>query len=393
MTATLTGEPAERAAPTRVAVVVPRRRTHLRYVDVVRVLTVALVVGVHVIALTPLAVTLSGGAVLTVLHVSREVFFLLTAFVLFVGYGRRESVRWPVFWRRRYLFVVVQYVVWTVVYFLVDPELPSTVGSALRVIGYDLATGAARYHLYFLLISMQIYLVFPLLRGLVRVTYRHHRTLLTGCAVYQLAVYALAQAGWWTRLGNELLPSYLGFVIAGCVAGWHREALVEWTRRHTPAVFGGVAAAIALGVGVFLTQVWVGGMPPEQASNVFQPVIVVESVAVGWAFLAIGLRWEDRGAPAERVIRAGGDVSFGVYLMHPLLLQGVLRVATTTGLIAMIDRLPAGLGVTVQLLALVPLLYAACALIAVAARRTPLSLPATGRSRQKSPARLKTGVT
>ena len=41
MTATLTGEPAERAAPTRVAVVVPRRRTHLRYVDVVRVLTVA----------------------------------------------------------------------------------------------------------------------------------------------------------------------------------------------------------------------------------------------------------------------------------------------------------------------------------------------------------------
>lgn len=363
---------------------VPKPAVRMRYVDVVRVLTVALVIGVHLIALTPWTVTLSGGALLTMLHVSREVFFLLTAFVLSVGYARRKSVRWLAFWRRRYLFVVVPYVVWTVVYFLADPVMPPTIRLSLDTLGYDLATGAARYHLYFLLVSMQIYLVFPLLRALVRRTEGHHRALLIGCAVFQLGFYTVAQLGWLAEYRDELLPSYLGFVIAGCVAGWHRDALVEWTRRHTRAVFAGCAAALALGVGVFLAQVWFAGQPSVQASDVFQPVVVVESVAVAWAFLAIGLRWQDRGTRGERIMRAGADASFGVYLVHPLLLQGVLTVATATGLIAFAEQQSDVLVVAVQLLVVVPLIYAVCALFAIGARHTPVSLPLTGRTRKKT---------
>jgi peptidoglycan/LPS O-acetylase OafA/YrhL len=360
----------------------------MRYVDVMRVLTVALVIGVHLIALTPWAVTVSGGALLTMLHVSREVFFLLTAFVLSAGYARRKSVRWLAFWRRRYLFVVVPYVVWTAVYFLADPAIPPTIRSSLHTLAYDLATGAARYHLYFLLVSMQIYLVFPLLRALVRRTAGHHRALLIGCAVFQLGCYAVAQSGWLAAYRDELLPSYLGFVIAGCVAGWHRDALADWTRRHAQAVFAGCAAALALGVGVFLAQVWLGGQSAEQASDVFQPVVVVESVAVAWAFLAIGLRWQDRGARGERIMRAGADASFGVYLVHPLLLQGVLAAATVTGLITFAEQQPAGLVVAVLLVVVAPLVYAASALFAIGARHTPVSLALTGRTREK---REKTG--
>ena len=38
-----------------------------------------------------------------------------------------------------------------------------------------LVTGTASYHLYFLLVSMQLYLVFPLLRRLLRATAGRHR--------------------------------------------------------------------------------------------------------------------------------------------------------------------------------------------------------------------------
>ncbi len=51
-----------------------------------------------------------------------------------------------------------------------------------------MALGTAWYHLYFLLVSMQIYLVFPLILWLVRKTAGHHGVLLAISAVIQLAL-------------------------------------------------------------------------------------------------------------------------------------------------------------------------------------------------------------
>jgi hypothetical protein len=55
------------------------RPAHLHCLDLVRVLTVALVIGVHTVSQQPGGTGLTNGALLTVMHVSREVFFLLTA--------------------------------------------------------------------------------------------------------------------------------------------------------------------------------------------------------------------------------------------------------------------------------------------------------------------------
>jgi peptidoglycan/LPS O-acetylase OafA/YrhL len=366
-------------------------REHLHYVDLVRVLTVALVIGVHVLAFAPVAPNIALGAVTVVFHVSREVFFLLTAFVLTYGTGR-GAVRWPVFWRRRYLFVVLPYLLWSLVYFVANPVPWTPVASAVGEFGHELLTGTARYHLYFLLVSMQIYLVFPLIRGLLRVTRRHHGLLLTGCAAFQLLFELAVQQQWqagpltgWLRGPDALLPSYLGYVVAGAVAGWHREELIGWTRRHSRRVFAGCAAAVGLGIGVYLVQVWVAGQTPPTAAAVFQPVVVVESVAIGWAFLAAGLRWQDRGRPAHRLVRAGSDASFGIYLSHPLLLQAVVAGVAATGLAATAQRSPTAVVLLVLVLVVTPLLYLASGLLSAAARRSPLSLPITGRLRSRRP--------
>ncbi|HWC82698.1 MAG TPA: acyltransferase [Pseudonocardiaceae bacterium] len=360
---------------------------HLHYVDVVRLLTVALVIAVHVLALEPLAPTLAAGALLTVTHVSREVFFLLTAFVLTYGYLGRQ-VRWPSFWRKRYLFVAVPYLMWTAIYFLADDPNWSAVTSAVHTLAVDVLTGTARYHLYFLLVSMQIYLVFPLLRGLLRITAGRHGWLLAASTVFQLVFFLAVQQQWslgslsgWVRSPDALLPSYIGFVIAGGLAAWHKDALVRWTETHLRTVFLGCAASIALGVGVFLAQVELGGQGPLQASAVFQPVVVVESVGITWAFLALGLIWQRHGRPAGRVVRAGSDASFGVYLVHPLILQGMLAFSATIGVTALARQLPGGLVIAVEMLVVVPLIYLISGLFATAARRTPVSLPLTGRAR------------
>jgi peptidoglycan/LPS O-acetylase OafA/YrhL len=361
-------------------------REHLYYVDLVRVLTVALVIGTHVLALSPIAPTTTLGVLTIIFHVSREVFFLLTAFVLTYTTVRRKP-RWLSFWRKRYLFVAVPYVVWTVIYYFANGG-PFSFGPFFQ----ELLSGTARYHLYFLLVSMQIYLVFPVIRWLLRATDGHHGALLAACAVFQLLFSLAVQQNWslgalsgWVRSPDALLPSYLGYVVAGAIAGWHREGLVAWTRAHLKLVFSGFVAANAFGVGVYLVQLLVGGQPVLAASYVWQPAVAVESVAFAWTFLALGLLWQERGLPGRAIVMSTSDASFGVYLLHPLLLQYGLALFGGVGLVAYAQTVPSGLVLLVMMVVLVPLLYVVAGLVTTALRRTPVSLPLTGRPRRRPP--------
>ena len=356
-------------------------KQHLHYVDLVRVLTVALVIAVHLLGQEQLPPTLTAGALLAVGHVSREVFFLLTAFVLVFTY-RSRPVRPLSFWRRRFLYVGVPYVAWSLIYFLADNAQLDPVSSALLTFGRSLLDGAARYHLYFLLVSLQIYLVFPLIRALLKATRRHHMVLLGLAGAYQLLCYLAIQRGLWFGPPDPWLTSYLGFVLAGGIAAWHAEALVAWTRARPRWVFVGCLTTIAIGLGVFFGEVFIGGQNPLVASDVFQPVTVIESVGIAWAFLALGLRWQDRGRPAGKLVHAGADASFGIYLAHPLLIQALFIGTSAVGLTSVAQHAPT-VAVLVEMVVFVPLLYLASGLLATGFRRTPFSLALAGRARTR----------
>ena len=364
----------------------PAGKQHLHYIDLVRVLTVALVIAVHVLGQEALPGTVTAGALLAVGHVSREVFFLLTAFVLAYTY-RSKPVRPLSFWRRRFLYVGLPYLAWSLIYFLADSPDLNPLGPALQTFADTVLHATARYHLYFLLVSMQIYLVFPLIRALLKATRRHHLILLAVAGACQILFYLAVQENWsvgpftWLlRPPDAWLTSYLGFVIAGGVGAWHAQALADWTRKRMSWVFTAAAATIVAGLAVYFGEVFLGGQNPLVASDVFQPVVVIESVGVAWAFLALGLRWQDRGRRAGRLIHAGADASFGIYLAHPLLIQGLFMLTSAVGVTALAQRDPT-VAVLVEMVVFVPLLYLASGLLAAGFRRTPFSLLLAGRAR------------
>jgi surface polysaccharide O-acyltransferase-like enzyme len=370
--------------------VTPRARTHLHAVDLMRVLTVALVVGVHTVTHSAVSDSLAAGALTIVLHTSREVFFVLTALVLMHGYGRRR-VRWLGFWRRRYLCVAVPYLAWTVIYIVADGHAADPLGSLLARLGTDLLFGGAKYQMYFLLVSMQIYLCFPVIRWVIRATAGHHRLLVGACAIFQLGFALAVRLQWspggvitaWVHGPDAVLPSYLLYVIAGGVAAWHLEAFTAWTLAHRRHVLGGAALTAAAGVVVFLLERLALGQTTVAASGVFQPVVVLESLAVAWTFFLAGSVWAERGSPARRAVHAVSDATFGVYLAHPLVLMGIYWATAATGLWVGSQRLPAALVLFVAVAVVVPLVYAVAALPALLLRSTPLSLAAGGRPRRR----------
>jgi surface polysaccharide O-acyltransferase-like enzyme len=383
----------------------PARRPHIVAFDLIRLIIMVFVVGVHTLAFGSPVVTLSLGAVSAVFHTSRELFFLLTALVLVYNYGHRENVNWPRFWRRRYWLVIPAYVTWSFIFFLADGKLDRSPGTLAAAFGHDLLNAGARYHLYFLLVTMQVYALFPLIRWLLRKTAGHHGLVFGLAVVYQLALSVVVQHKLGPRLAADLtgtpgawaghalaawlnsaasglwLESYVLYILGGAIVGWHFERVSEVTRRYANTASVTLVAGLggAVGLGTYYGEVFGGHLSPNAASAVFQPAIVIEALCFGWALLAAGLLWADRGAPAKRFFAAGSASSFGIYLGHPLVLQFVLWLASISGFLAAVR----GAGWALELLALLglflPVIYAGAWALASAARRTPLSLAFTGR--------------
>lgn len=382
----------DEAAPART------RRPHLDAVDVVRVAMIAGVLAVHVVAYTTNPEDLVVGAANALLHVNREVFFFLTAFVLCYTYGSRHDWSLTSFWRKRYLFVGVPYLAWTLVYFLADggPYRPWS-APAQRLLG-DVLAGTARYHLYFLLVTMQIYAVFPLLLWLLAATRRHHGRLLVASLAVQTAFtatlhyarnaapHAPGLLGAWMRHPDPVLFSYQLYLVAGGVAALHLEELTDWVRTHRSLVHLLVAGGLAAGLASYVLDHVAAGMDAAAAGEVFQPMIAVTTAATVLGLFALGVRWADRGPYRRfrRAVRTGSDTTFGVYLAHPLLLQGLLILAAPLAARTVTGEVPSLLVLSLDVLVVVPVLLAVTVAVVAWTRRTPASLFVAGRARRSA---------
>jgi poly(3-hydroxybutyrate) depolymerase/surface polysaccharide O-acyltransferase-like enzyme len=390
-------ESAEAAAPAPAGAAARRSRPHIVAFDLIRLIIMVFVVSVHTLSFAGGTVTMSVGAVTTLFHTSRELFLLLTALVLTYNYGRRP-LKTGRFWRRRFWLVLPAYITWSAIYYAADGHTRGVFPTAFL---HDLLNAGARYHLYFLLVSMQIYLLFPVIRWVLKKTERYHAWLFGAAVAYQLWL-TIALHYKVGRGGNGLLAqfvngagtgnwitTYVLYVVAGAIAGWHFEQLSAFTRRHLRSgwrVAAVAAVGVAAGIGVYLIETEVFGATPNNASAVFQPVVILEALAFGWALLGLGLLWSDRGAPARKFAAAGSASSFGIYLAHPLVLQVLLLIVgshyfgANGGLTGWLHRLHhSSFEVLILLFIAVPIIYACAWMIASVMRRTPVSLLLTGR--------------
>jgi peptidoglycan/LPS O-acetylase OafA/YrhL len=309
--------------------VVSRPRKY--HVDLMRVITFACVVLIHTVGTVVPLGTPAGGGLAYLMHYTRYAFVAITGFVLFLGYYRRDEGVLP-FYRRRFGLVVVPYLLWSGIYLsliVATTEWRGFLGTATWAL-HNVVYGSSWFHLYFLLISMQIYLLFPLLRWVVRRTEGHHGLLLAGAWTVQLGYMCLVTfvpplPGWvgWMLWGRSytLLPMYIGFAIIGALAAVHYERMHAWVRTHL-RLLGAVAVAGLAATGiVFYLRVYEFGASPAYAAMAMHPAQVVPALAMILALYVVGTMWLPRRRDTDflaRTVDAGSVRAFGVYATHPL---------------------------------------------------------------------------
>src|SRR5438132_7297317 len=321
-------------------------RPYIYELDLMRPVTAVTVVAVHVLAFTQsLNHTTTGlqvqNGIITSVHFTRDVFMFITALALtYVYFGRPFSGKR--FWAKRSIGVLVPYCIWSIAYTWVNTSQHSPVAFAKLAL-FNILTGNASYQLYYILLSIQFYLILPLFLLFLKLVQRHPwRALLISFALQVLLMYfdyrylqqgTLASSGVWQVVaafqGSFLLTYQFYFILEGLAALSLKQARA-FVLRYGTWIMGGFVLALAAVWVHFLLQVDVYHEALSYATSVLQPVMVFYSPVVIMLLGFLACHWASRtdqqGHPkGYRFWRTLSDASFGIYLVHVFILTALLQ--------------------------------------------------------------------
>ena len=338
------------------------------------------VVSTHtIVTFAPAAASVSSGAVLLLLHVSRLGFFFVSSCMLTYTYADLNWGGLRRFYWRRFLSVGVPYLCWTVIYFffLLPTAHYHGITPALKGLAAMAETGY--YQLYFLLVIMQFYLVFPLVAVVLRRTAGHHGLVVAAAALAQAAISVLTH---WQLLPHLMLQysqedalSYVLYLVGGCVVACHLDQADAWVRRHARLVVTLTAVAALAAEGVYFLAHYGVTTVLGSGSDPFQPSVIPFNIgAIACVYLAgVALVRPGRSRFTRAVVRSGSDNAYGIYLTHILFITALLWLGW--------KNLTPVVPWPLFCLLTVVIVVACCVPLTALLARTPLAVPLTGRRR------------
>jgi peptidoglycan/LPS O-acetylase OafA/YrhL len=289
--------------------------------DALRVVAAIGVVLIHSSAWGP-ASPYSGVNLIT--RYSVPAFMVLTGILLGYQYtGRALGLR---FVERRASRTLIPWLAWMPVFFVFD-LLIGSLRVSLSGLAYSYSTGFG--HLWYLLLIPQLYVVFAFWPRRWSWTVALVATAVqTALCVVRIAV--TLPSGWESQLmvtyGFLLFPFWIGYFGIGVAAGRallarNMRAVPDGARWRTPLI---VASAAAVGAsGFLLLNLHFQGSAYKNlqgTGSFLNPVLPLFTLSIVVFVFASAPAVMARSAALARTLRFLGDLSLGIYIVHPIFL-------------------------------------------------------------------------
>jgi len=262
-------------------------------------------------------------------------FILLSSLVLFYTYYDRPLDRSLIgsFYKKRLMYILLPYLVFSTGYFLLVhiwyyPNRP--IEDTLYSYAVKLLTGKAYAHLYFVFISVQFYLLFPLLLYVFKKWSRLTKWLVPIGFAVQWGFVLLNHH--WLSVPNKgsWAFSYFAYYFTGAFFGIYFDSIRDWLKptaaklRSWRGWSWGLLWAGWLAFG--LSHVWIWYLARHDGRwfnslwyellwnlhTFFTALVLIQAAFV--------LRGWNKDARVVRALNHLGIMSFGIYLIHPLFL-------------------------------------------------------------------------
>lgn len=312
-----------------------KKKEHIPQLQIVRAIAIIGVLSVHASAAATVTMRDSAYFILynfanTFMRFGTPTFILLSSFVLFYSYYNRplDGKLIGGFYKKRLLYIIIPYILFSAIYFVYIKErnhLPFLTGEAISEFFEKLSMGQVYSHLYFIFISIQFYLLFPLLLWIVKKWKKAAYWLIPTGFVLQWAFFLLNEYYWRLEMKGSLAPSYFLFFFTGAALGIFFPKLKEWfslTRENaTPRkiavwfVIGCVWLTLALANTMLYYNVLKHGTRYHVTLYEFLwsfHTLFSALVVIGLSFFI----YRHMPLILSRPLYRLGQLSFGVYLIH-----------------------------------------------------------------------------
>ena len=263
------------------------------------------------------------------------VFIFLSGFVLFFNYYAKPLNLQSTlsFYKKRSLYIILPYFIFSVGYFLLIAYIypPVDIGQAVNTFVKQFLTGTVFYHLYFMFIIVQFYIVFPILLRLVKIKWIAQTSFLWGLLIQFAFVFYGDPIIKLLHLenGSTLFPTYFAYFMLGAYLGIFYDKAERFLNITTYALFSkkGILAAFMWAAWLITGLYYVYIMYMGRAYNVWADSLVFKLTwplfsmlsALVLFQLAFWL-WNKGKARLVNPLIHIGITSFGIYLIHPFVL-------------------------------------------------------------------------
>ncbi|MFC9706891.1 acyltransferase [Paenibacillus sp. NPDC056933] len=279
-------------------------------------------------------------------------FVFLSGALLFYHHSHTKP-DYPRFIRKRFGDIYVPFVVWTFIYWLsvriFTPEFWHLGTPDFRSLVRELFLPQTGYHLWFVIMVFQFYILFPLfLTGakfiqrcigkVSPITPTHSVIVLVviASALYTLLMkWSYYDMGGWTTALTQPWSSlleyrsyswimYWFYFLLGAVCAWSVDSWRSWTTRLLPwMICMFVGMYIWLGYDVLRGS---GDVVNLNISTYLKPTTFLIIIAQLFMFYGLLVLLRDKDRPFQRLLAWIGRYSFGGYLVHALVIYGIAYV-------------------------------------------------------------------
>jgi peptidoglycan/LPS O-acetylase OafA/YrhL len=256
-------------------------------------------------------------------------FIFMSGIVLFYTYYERWQVKDIIpFYAKRLKFIVVPYLVVSLLYYLFNQQLYyGPVTFQLDQFLPLLTWGEAGYHLYFIIIILQFYLLFPVLLYLAK-RYPWVKRYFTWIGVFVfLLFYIINHFHSFPHRSSLCFTYFIYFFLGASIGMNYKQALASVIRYRLMisllAIISGVGLAILYILGDFKHKA-----PVVFFDLCFYAYGAFASLILLWLAYAIHQKYSKLSSFFQSI----GTHSFGIYLIHPALLAlYVMKVKISGG--------------------------------------------------------------